>query len=214
VGGWGSFDDDGPEDERARLEAEGGRRQARLVSALILQGVRRRASLLFQWTPTLINTLHYHGTRTFLSTAGVPRTRSDLEIAFSKHALPPHEQVPRLMAEACAFVNKRPNDDPLFLAAYILWRICWIHPYEDGNGRTARAVSYVLLNHRLGFELGGEHPIPQRIKQAPRAYHRALEAADEAWRRGDLDVSQLMRLLTFYLEAQLRDEPMGLPPWA
>jgi Fic family protein len=150
-----------------------------------------------------------------MPSAGEFRTRSDLEIANSRHELPPHEEVPALVDEACSFVNAQPAEaDPLFVAAYILWRICWVHPFDDGNGRTARAVSYLVLGQRLRVELSGEHPVPQRLKYAPRLYVRALEAADAAWRLGRLDVSELQRLLEFYLEAQLRNDPPGLPPWA
>jgi len=75
----------------------------------------------------------------------------------------------------------------------VLWRICWIHPFEDGNGRTVRAASYLVLSMRLGFELPGKLPIPARIKHAPIADMRALEAADAAWSRGVLDVSAMQR---------------------
>ena len=126
--------------------------------------------------------------------------------------LPPHEDVPVLVAEACELVRARWDEDPLFLAAYVLWRICWIHPFDDGNGRTARAASYLVLSVRLGFELPGTLPIPARIKHAPIAYMRALESADAAWARGVLDVSAMQELLAFYLEAQLNDDPPSLPP--
>jgi hypothetical protein len=33
--------------------------------------------------------------------------------------------------------------DALELAAFALWRLNWIHPFTDGNGRTARALSYL-----------------------------------------------------------------------
>jgi Fic family protein len=89
-------------------------------------------------------------------------------------------------------VNAQVGTPPLFVAAYILWRICWIHPFDDGGGRTARAVSYLVLSQRLGMVLPGEHPIPQRIKAGRIAYHRALEAADVAWARGQLDVSEMI----------------------
>lgn len=103
-------------------------------------------------------------------------------------------------------------EEPLFLASYVMWRICWIHPFDDGNGRTARAASYLVLNIRLGYELTGNIPIPSRIKHAPRAYWRALEAADHAWRQGTLDVSVLQGLLDFYLTAQVAEQPPSLPP--
>jgi Fic family protein len=145
-------------------------------------------------------------------TAGQARTRSDLEIHGSTHVPPPADQVPGLLAEACDFIVANPKERPLFLAAYIMWRVCWIHPFDDGNGRAARSASYLLLGVSLGLELHGTHPIPERIKHAPRAYWRALEAADHAWANGRLDVSVLEGLLDHYLQAQLRDEPIGLPP--
>ena len=35
--------------------------------------------------------------------------------------------------------------DALDLASFALWRITWIHPFSDGNGRTAIAFSYACL---------------------------------------------------------------------
>jgi len=40
---------------------------------------------------------------------------------------------------------------PLHLAAYTLWRMNWIHPFVDGNGRTSRAVSYLRALRSLGL---------------------------------------------------------------
>jgi hypothetical protein len=121
--------------------------------------------------------------------------------------------VPGLLGELFQFLNtENPNADPIFLAAYTLWRICWIHPFEDGNGRTARALSYVILSRRLGLELPGDRPIPTRLKHAPRAFTRALEAADDAWKGEVIDVSKLQKLIAFHLEGQLENRPPELPP--
>jgi Fic family protein len=181
--GW-HFDDDHPPDKRTLLEAEGGRAQARLVRALVRIALRVPG---FRLAPGTIRVLHRQAMAQLLPTAGEFRARSDLEIRGSRHVPPPHEDVPRLLADACDVVNARAVDeDPLFAAAYILWRICWIHPFDDGNGRTARAVAYLVLSQRLDMELPGKHPIPERIKYAPLAYVRALEAADEAWAGGEI----------------------------
>jgi fido (protein-threonine AMPylation protein) len=209
--GW-TLGDDADDDEEALLAAEGGKAQARVV--LLLLRLSRRNAYFLPLQRETICVLHREAMSRLLPDAGELRTRSDLAIENSRHVVPPHAEVPRLIDEACVFVNAQPEEaDPLFVAAYILWRICWIHPFDDGNGRTARAVSYLVLSQRLKMELGGEHPLPQRIKFAPIAYVHALEAADAAWLRGTLDVSNLRRLLEFYLEAQLRDDPPGLPPW-
>lgn len=118
------------------------------------------------------------------------------------------------MQEACDYVNgyeTQNEDEAVFMAAFVMWRIAWIHPFDDGNGRTARAVSYLVMCQRLGKELGGYRPVPQRIKYAPIAYAKALEAADRAWISGTLDVSHLQQLIEFCLTAQLRNDPPTLP---
>jgi Fic family protein len=208
--GWSQ--DDWPLDERARREAENGIAQARRVSELIRGAV---STFPFSLTPALLCELNDLAVRGVVENAGKFRQRSDVEIAGSNHVLPPHDQVPALVKDACAFVNGRePDDDPLLTAAFIVWRICWIHPFDDGNGRTARAASYLVLSVRLGGEPPGDLPIPARIKHAPIAYARALEAADAADATGRLDVSAMRALLDFYLDAQLNGDPPLLPPGA
>jgi Fic family protein len=66
-------------------------------------------------------------------------------------------------------------------AAYILWRLNWIHPFAEGNGRTARAVAYLVLSVQFGRELPGEITLVERMSQRKRDYWHALEAADRAW---------------------------------
>jgi Fic family protein len=205
--GWG-LDDRG--DGAAALEAERGLEQARLMSEHIRAALG--SPLGFRLTSSLVCAFHEAAMRGLLATAGRLRERSDVEIRGSRHVPPPHEDVGRLLDEFCAFVNDRPDEDPLFIAAYVLWRICWIHPFDDGNGRTARAISYLMLSIRVGVELPGDKPIPLRLKYAPSAYWRALEAADAALASGHPDVGQLQSLLDFYLQAQLRGDPPGLPP--
>ena len=96
------------------------------------------------------------------------------------------------------------------LAAYGLWRLLWIHPFIEGNGRTARAVCYYLLSVRSETLLGGRKIVPERIKEDRPGYEAALQAADTAWDNGDLDFTAMESYLAALLEAQLSDE--GLPP--
>lgn len=205
--GWGSDDDD----DRDWYESLGGLEQQSLVLRLLREALRSPAH--WQLTPQTILRLHRAAMRDILTSAGRYRTET-VEIFGSRHVPPPHGEVESLVQDACDLVNEHDGDaeeDALFLAAFIMWRIAWIHPFDDGNGRTARAASYLVLCQRLGKELDGELPVPQRMKYAPIAYARALEAADRAWARGVLDVSRLQRLLEFCLTAQLRGDPPTLP---
>jgi Fic family protein len=132
-------------------------------------------------TPATIAELNALAVDGVVATAGRLRVRSDLEILGSRHHVPPHGDVPELVEAACAFVRDHWAKDAIFLASYVLWRICWIHPFDDGNGRNERAASYLVLCVRLGAELRGALPVPARLKHSPIAYSRALEAADAAW---------------------------------
>jgi Fic family protein len=95
------------------------------------------------------------------------------------------------------------------LAAYGLWRLNWIHPFIEGNGRTARAVCYYLLCARSGALLPGRRIVPERIRDDRAGYERALKAADRAWDDGHLDFTEMEEYLAALLQAQLEDD--GLP---
>lgn len=95
------------------------------------------------------------------------------------------------------------------VAAYGLWRLNWIHPFIEGNGRTARAACYFLLCVRSGSLLPGRKIVPERIRETREEYESALLAADRAWDDGHLDFTMMEDYLASLLEAQLQDD--GLP---
>jgi Fic family protein len=61
--------------------------------------------------------------------------------------LPPdHQDVPRLMVELVEFVQRQQAvQDPMLLAGLFHKQFVVIHPFMDGNGRTARLATQVLL---------------------------------------------------------------------
>lgn len=121
---------------------------------------------------------------------------------------PPHfKEVPELMDRFISFIHENwYNVAATQLASYGLWRLNWIHPFIEGNGRTARATCYFLLCVRSGGLLPGRKIVPERLRDDRQPYYDALRAADEAWDQGHLDLSQMEAYLAGLLEAQLRDE--------
>ena len=97
------------------------------------------------------------------------------------------------------------------LAAYALWRLNWIHPFIEGNGRTARAASYYLLCVKSGTLLKGRKIVPERIKEARDGYEEALTAADRAWDQGHLDFALMEDYLAGLLQAQITNEGIADP---
>jgi Fic family protein len=84
-----------------------------------------------------------------------------------------------------------------------MWRLNWIHPFADGNGRTSRILSYVVLSIRAGAVPPGAPTIPDQIVENRGSYFDALDAADAAWLNGKVDVSKMEELLGALLAKQL-----------
>ena len=79
----------------------------------------------------------------------------------------------------------------------------WIYPFAGGNGRTSRAVSYLVLCARLGYRVSGTDTIPEQIVAKRQPYYEALDAADAAWAQNRVDVGAMERLLEHALAVQL-----------
>jgi hypothetical protein len=64
------------------------------------------------------------------------------------------------------------------VAAYALWRINWIHPFKNGNGRTARAFAYACVCLKFGGMLPGNVTMIDLITESRDAFEDALGHAD------------------------------------
>jgi len=94
---------------------------------------------------------------------------------------PEHYRVPELMNAFVNQVNRMwENADPVVLAAYSLWRLNLIHPFINGNGRTARAICYYVLCVKTGGLLRGDPILPELIRQNRDEYVALLQATDAA----------------------------------
>jgi Fic family protein len=198
-------------DEIARITAANALRQFDGMVELIESGIRAGASN-FVLRPSHmleLNRLAIEGLTRF---AGVYRAFG-MTIQGSQHQPPPAKDVPRLVEDLCDYINERwQSSSPIQLASYPMWRVNWIHPFEDGNGRTSRAISYAVLCIRLGYRLPGALTIPDQISADKKSYYVALEEADRAFAEGRTDVSQLERLLADLLAKQLyqvHEDAMG-----
>ncbi|HEX3661851.1 MAG TPA: Fic family protein [Acidobacteriaceae bacterium] len=132
------------------------------------------------------------------------RYRED-PIYVGKHFPPHFREVPNLMDRFLSMVHENWTivDHPTYMAAYALWRMNWIHPFVEGNGRTARAACYYLICLKQGSLLPGKKTVPERIRETRPEYYAALAAADRAWDNGELNVSQLAEYLARLLKQQL-----------
>lgn len=189
-------------DEKARREAENGVRQFRAAVEVIRSFIHRHDKP-FRLTQAVILDLHQKALEGIHPLAGTYRN-SPVLIGQSKHMPPRHVEVPDHVVDMCNHVNDHWDDrNAAQLASYVLWRMNWIHPFADGNGRTARVVSYVVLSIKLNSLLPGTPTIPDQIAADKRPYYKALEDADDSWKRGIIALSGMEAMLEGMLARQL-----------
>ena len=166
-------------DQRARQEALNGLKQFDAVVEMV-EAFLNPERQPFKFRPSHLLHLHRIALAGISNYAGNWRP-SEIAIGGSMHKPPGAFEVPERIEELCDYINDKWNEkSPLHLAAYVMWRLNWIHPFTDGNGRTSRAVSYLVLCIRLHALLPGRLTIPEQIEQDRTPYYRALEAADAA----------------------------------
>jgi Fic family protein len=185
---------------KAVAEARNGFRQYDAAIGAIHTALDRGS---FKLRPSLILGLQREALAGISSYAGNYRP-SGVAIEGSQHEPVGAHLVPELVEEICDYVNDYWDEStPIHLAAYLMWRLNWIHPFADGNGRTSRIISYVVLSIRAGAVLPGTPTIPDQIVDNRNPYFEALDAADSAFRDGKIDVSKMETLLAALLAKQL-----------
>jgi Fic family protein len=190
------------EKERAEREAANALVQAARLEEIIASWVEHN-DRPFKLRPSIIlelNRLAIEGLDAF---AGNWRP-GPVVIEGSKHQPPAAHLVPELVEEMCDYVNENWKDKrAAHLAAYVMWRMNWVHAFTDGNGRTARAVSYLVLSTRLNMKIPGNPTIPELITKSREPYYDALEKADAAMNAGKIELHDMEHLLESLLAKQL-----------
>jgi Fic family protein len=97
----------------------------------------------------------------------------NVQIQGSTHIPPPHTEVKKHMLNFFKWYSANKKKlHPFELSSLIHAKLAWIHPFEDGNGRTARTVMNFILMKK-GFPMFFI-PFEKREK-----YYQSLDAADK-----------------------------------
>lgn len=118
-----------------------------------------------------------------------------------RHAFPPPAAVPSLMGDFAAWLASAPVMPATAFTAHR--RLVEIHPFNDGNGRTARLLMNLVLLR------GGYPPVAVRPQDRP-AYVDALQAA-QSGRGADSFDRLLYQRLNTTLEEYLSAAKQALP---
>jgi Fic family protein len=93
------------------------------------------------------------------------------------HEPPPADQLERRLKDLCAFANQEENSrqfvHPVIRAIVLHFWLAYDHPFEDGNGRTARALFYWYLRTRR-YWLVEYLSISRILRNAPSKYARSF----------------------------------------
>lgn len=185
---------------RAEAEARNGLRQFDLGMEIVETALVQKPSRL---RPSMLLALNRTALEGISSFAGNYRP-AGISIEGSKHEPPDAHLVPELVEDMCDYVNDHCKAaTPIHISSYLMWRLNWIHPFVDGNGRTSRIISYVSLCVMLGYRLPGTQTIPEQIGKNRDPYFNALDKADAAFECGKMDVSVMETLIESLLAHQL-----------
>jgi len=147
--------------------------------------------------------LNFQAVALLSDTAGQYRLRP-IAINNSPHQPPDAKFVLPLMNELLSYLSKNWQSDAIHLAASVLWRLNWVHPFAEGNGRTARAASLLVLCLKYQVWLPGSNIIPKQIRDNRTPYYAALRKADDHYgQTNGIDVSEMEAYLTQLLTNQL-----------
>ncbi len=83
-------------------------------------------------------------------------------------------------------------------AARVLWKVNYIHPFNGGNGRVARAIAYLVMVSEVAPIFQGE-PLPAKLRRRKDEYVAGLKAADKG------DLKPLQNLVLECFQQQLAD---------
>lgn len=93
------------------------------------------------------------------------------------HLPPPADELPERMERLCRFANEEDNAGaflhPVLKAVLLHFQLAYDHPFEDGNGRTARALFYWQML-KSGYWLTEYLSISRVFYEAPSKYVRAF----------------------------------------
>ncbi|MFS4468650.1 Fic family protein [Maribacter sp. 2210JD10-5] len=111
---------------------------------------------------------------------GVFRTSNDVHVMNEitgeiVHTPPEFEELNELMQSFCEFFNSNPKENfihPIVKASILHFLIGYIHPFVDGNGRTARAIFYWYLL-KNGYWLAEYLSISRVIMKTKTQYEKA-----------------------------------------
>jgi Fic family protein len=111
---------------------------------------------------------------------------------------PSPEKVPQLMKEFIEWLNKETEISPVLLAGISQYQFVEIHPFLDGNGRTARVLcTLVLYQNRYDFKK--LFSLSEYYNEERRKYYDAIQSV----RENNKDMTEWLEYFSEGLKSQM-----------
>ncbi|MDE2028154.1 MAG: Fic family protein [Candidatus Omnitrophica bacterium] len=106
------------------------------------------------------------------------------------------------------YVNKQEGISSLILIPLFVLDYLCIHPFQDGNGRTARLISLLLL-YQAGYKVGKYISLERVIEDSKETYYETLETSSKGWHQAAHNAEPWLRyfygvLIAAYKEFESR----------
>ncbi len=109
-------------------------------------------------------------------------------------------EVPHLMREFVDWINKAEDLSPVFIAGIAQFQFVHIHPFIDGNGRTARLLSTLIL-YKTGYDFKRLFTISEYYDKDRPGYYKAIQSV----RNNAMDMTGWLEYFVTGLRLQMKE---------
>lgn len=109
-------------------------------------------------------------------------------------------EVPHLMREFAEWLNRPEDISSILIAGIAQFQFVHIHPFLDGNGRTARILSTLIL-YKTGYDFKRLFTISEYYDKDRPSYYRAIQSV----RKNNMDMSCWLEYFVEGLKSQMAE---------
>ncbi len=108
--------------------------------------------------------------------------------------------VPIMMSELVKWINEEQTISPILMAGIAQFQLVHIHPFLDGNGRSARLLSTLCL-YRYGYDFKRLFSLSEYYDRNRAEYYKAIQSV----RENEMDMTNWLDYFTKGLAIQLQE---------
>ena len=113
---------------------------------------------------------------------------------------PPAYEVSQMMRELVEWTNNEKETHPVLISGIAQFQLVHIHPFLDGNGRTARLLSTLCLYQR-GYDFKKLFTISEYYDRNRTDYYQAIQGV----RQNNMEMTQWLEYFVHGLSTQLQE---------